>query len=295
MDTNVFHVLPGCFLLLDPGEGFCIRDATDAYLNITQKNREIIGQPLFEVFPDNPEDNEANGVKNLTASLKKVIQTRKADHMAIQRYDTREAASGRYLMRYWKPVNIPVMDSKGEVVEIIHAVEDVTNETLLKHRLKFNDTTRQQQINNAVTTTQEMERMEISRELHDNVNQILTGARLYLGRMMHKPEENLALLQPAHDLLVRAISEIRKLSNALLTTSQQEEKLVHSLEEILEQVISYGSIQVKKEIELPEESLIETKIKVAILRIVQEQVANVIKHAEARNLYIGIHFKDNKL
>ena len=33
------------------------------------RREEVIGRPLFEVFPDNPEDPGATGVRNLRASL----------------------------------------------------------------------------------------------------------------------------------------------------------------------------------------------------------------------------------
>ena len=141
---------------------------------------------------------------------------------------------------------------------------------------KVNEQYVQQQIADAVRTTQEMERMEISRELHDNVNQLLITARLYFGRSLEKEPVDKNMAQAGFQLLEKAISEVKNISYALANTSFGEENLVQALEALLQQVMGHGRINIQKEIALPDESLIEAKTKLSILRIVQEQVANVL-------------------
>jgi PAS domain S-box-containing protein len=53
--------------------------------------------------------------------------------MAIQRYDIRRPETGEFEVRYWSPINTPVLDSDGEVTLIIHRVEDVTDYVRLKN------------------------------------------------------------------------------------------------------------------------------------------------------------------
>jgi len=83
---------------------------------------------LFEVFPDNPQDPSADGVSNLRASLNRAISRRRADKMAVQKYDIRrpEEEGGGFEVRYWSPVNTPVFDEAGKLIYLIHRVEDVT-------------------------------------------------------------------------------------------------------------------------------------------------------------------------
>ena len=64
-------------------------------------------------------------MKNLSTSLDDVLRTRQPHRMAEQRYDIREY-SGAWLLRHWRPINIPVLDHNGEVDAIIHHVEEVT-------------------------------------------------------------------------------------------------------------------------------------------------------------------------
>ncbi|HYE86004.1 MAG TPA: ATP-binding protein [Vicinamibacterales bacterium] len=124
---RVFESAPGLYLLLSPD--LTILAVTDAYASATMQQRErMVGRQLFDVFPDNPEDPTADGVKNLRASLDRVLTLKRRDAMAIQKYDIPrpESRGGGFEVRYWSPVNTPVLDDRGSVAYIIHAVEDVT-------------------------------------------------------------------------------------------------------------------------------------------------------------------------
>ena len=88
----------------------------------------IVGQALFEAFPDNPEEQGAIGAANLRASLERVLAEGRADTMAVRKYAIRRPASegGGFEERYWLPVNAPVFDPDGRMLFIVHRVEDVT-------------------------------------------------------------------------------------------------------------------------------------------------------------------------
>jgi len=106
-----------------------------AYLRATMtKREEIMGHHLFEVFPDNPDDPKADGMSMLSNSLQRVLKDRVTDVMAVQKYDIRRpsAQGGGFEERYWSPINTPVCAADGEVVHIIHRVQDVTEVTRLK-------------------------------------------------------------------------------------------------------------------------------------------------------------------
>ncbi|MFA6439294.1 MAG: PAS domain-containing protein, partial [Bacteriovoracaceae bacterium] len=131
---SLFESVPGLYLVLKPD--MTIAGASDAYLQATMTVREqIVGRNLFEVFPDNPGDPSADGVRNLRASLDRVLTTRISDTMAIQKYDIRkpESKGGGFEVRYWSPVNSPVFSTPEKLEFIIHRVEDVTDYVLKKH------------------------------------------------------------------------------------------------------------------------------------------------------------------
>ena len=89
---------------------------------------DIVGRPLFDVFPDNPDDPASDGVRNLKASLTRVLRERVGDAMSVQRYDIQrpESEGGGFEERYWSPYNSPVLAPDGSVTYVIHRVRDIT-------------------------------------------------------------------------------------------------------------------------------------------------------------------------
>jgi hypothetical protein len=104
----LFQSAPGLYLVLTPE--LDIVAVTDASLEATMTSREqIVGRALFEIFPDNPDDPDTTGVRNLRASLNRVRETRAPDAMPVQKYDIRrpESEGGGFEERFWSPVNTP--------------------------------------------------------------------------------------------------------------------------------------------------------------------------------------------
>ncbi len=130
---RLFESLPVLILVLDPG--LRIVTATDAYLEATLTRRDdIVGCHLFDVFPDNPDDLSADSIRNTRASMQRVLQSHVPDTMLVQRHDVRRPASegGGFEVRYWSPVNSPVLNEDGSLAFIIHRVENVTEFVQMK-------------------------------------------------------------------------------------------------------------------------------------------------------------------
>lgn len=122
---QLFKACPGKVLVLRP-ENFEIVAVTDEYLKATMtRESDIVGNTLFEMFPDAPDDAAADGVKNLLMSLQRVLSLKIPDIMAVQRYPIR-LPDGTFEERFWSPVNSPVLNEAGAVDFIMHRVEDVT-------------------------------------------------------------------------------------------------------------------------------------------------------------------------
>ncbi|MEV5970921.1 SpoIIE family protein phosphatase [Streptomyces sp. NPDC051921] len=124
--ATVFRALPGMVALLTPDLVYV--DANDDFVLLSGRTREqLIGRNVFDVFPDNPNDPAASGVRNLAASLRRVVETGERDAMAPQRYDVEHVdRPGEWDVRYWSPVNAPVLGPDGRVVLLIHRVEEIT-------------------------------------------------------------------------------------------------------------------------------------------------------------------------
>jgi serine phosphatase RsbU (regulator of sigma subunit) len=122
----LFAATPSPYLVLGPD--LVIIDVNEAYLRATARSRQdLVGKYVFDAFPDNPADPDADGVRNLNASLHRVLTSRQSDTMAVQKYDIPvEGKPGVFEERWWSPINTPVLASDGTVRWIIHRVEDVT-------------------------------------------------------------------------------------------------------------------------------------------------------------------------
>ena len=131
----LFESAPGLYLVLDPD--LVIVAASDAYLKATRTERiAVVGRGIFDVFPDNPDDPETEGARNLRASLAQVLRDRVGDTMSLQKYDIQrpDAEGGGFEERFWSPYNAPVLGLDGSVSYIIHTVRDVTDYVRLRRR-----------------------------------------------------------------------------------------------------------------------------------------------------------------
>ena len=124
---RLFEASPDVLLVLLPdAPRYTMVAATETRLLVTNTTREqVIGRGVFELFPDNPDDPSATGTANLKASLRRVLDTRQPDTMAVQKYDIR-GPDGTFEAKYWSPRNLPVLSESGEILYILHRVEDVT-------------------------------------------------------------------------------------------------------------------------------------------------------------------------
>lgn len=227
----IFEALPGAFLLLFPDPDFTIAGVSEEYLRATLRRRaEVVGRPVFQVFPDNPDTPEANSTHNLSRSLRRVLETHKTDVMAVQRYDVPNADGTGFEKRYWSPVNAPVFGRDGELLCIIHRVDNVTEYMSL-----LEEHARQRSLSERLSADNlkmEAEIVQRSREL-DRLNDELRDANGELSEYARRAREEavrkdefLAML--AHELRnpLAAISSALQLWNVVPADEQRKANLL---------------------------------------------------------------------
>ncbi|MEI5520414.1 SpoIIE family protein phosphatase [Streptomyces brasiliscabiei] len=124
--AEVFRALPGMVALLTPELVYV--DANDDFARLAGRSREqLLGRYIFDVFPENPNEPAAAGMRETRESMLRAVATGERDTMALLRYDIEDPQRpGLWQEHYWSPVNAPVLGPDGKVALIIHRVEEVT-------------------------------------------------------------------------------------------------------------------------------------------------------------------------
>lgn len=159
------------------------------------------------------------------------------------------------------------------------------------------DIARQRQITEAAILAQEKQRAEIGRELHDNINQILTTTKLYIDMAINEEELRDELMTKSYQNISTVIEEIRTLSKSLVPPSLGDIGLKEAIYEMI------GNLNISRKITIRLRTSgfanagdsLPGHIKLVIFRIVQEQVNNIVKHSKATNAEIKLAISKENL
>ncbi|WP_299959512.1 SpoIIE family protein phosphatase [uncultured Modestobacter sp.] len=122
----VFAAMPTPYLVLTPE--LVIADANPAYLSVTGRTlAELVGRPLFDAFPGNPNSVDADGgAGKIRASLQRARDTGRPQTMPVQEYDVPDGAGG-FRKRFWSLISVPVLDGDGRCCHLLQRAEDITD------------------------------------------------------------------------------------------------------------------------------------------------------------------------
>jgi two-component system, NarL family, sensor histidine kinase UhpB len=164
-------------------------------------------------------------------------------------------------------------------------MNDVTEKIALEEELSL----QKQQMVEAVLNAQETERKGIGEELHDNINQILAVSRLYLDAALSATDKKMEMINLGITNITLAIEEIRKLSKALITPGFIKSGLKQSVEDLIDDILIAKEINFVLDMKDMDEKNLSEGLKITIYRIIQEQLNNIFKYAEATMVTIRIH------
>ena len=168
-------------------------------------------------------------------------------------------------------------------------INDVTERIRLEKELALQQRLKQQQITEVVLGAQERERFELGQELHDNINQILATSKLYLDVAIEEREPRFELLAKSRKNISMAIEEIRKLSHELITPSLNDLGLIQSIKELIRSIQMVGKMKIRLIITGVDEQSLQPEQKINIYRIIQEQLNNILKHAQANSVVLELN------
>ncbi len=143
--------------------------------------------------------------------------------------------------------------------------------------------------------TQEQTFQEIAREIHDNVGQILSLARLGLGTLdLEKKDEARESITEISDILEKALDDLRHMSRTMNSEIIKKGGLKKSIEMQVGFLQRGGKFNIHFDIKGELVRLNETK-EIILFRILQEAINNIIKHASANAIYITLCYSQEHL
>jgi two-component system, NarL family, sensor kinase len=135
---------------------------------------------------------------------------------------------------------------------------------------------------------QEQTLKNISEEIHDNVGQILSLAKLNLNTLPFDMEEGIKQKVTATKALVsKAINDLRNLSHSMHGDQLADKGLQHAINTELNILQNSGQFNTQLQVN-GEHYPINPQKEMVLFRIVQEALHNAVKHSKANNLWVAL-------
>lgn len=281
LSEGIINSLPGVFYLLDR-EGRFIRWNKN-FEKITGYSSKEIKNVSAEKFVFR---GEADGLRK---KISEVFQKGKAEMEAT--LVDKDGRGRPFYLTGWRTIidNEECLIGTGiDMTEIKKAQESIKRMELKIAEQRIQE---QKTISRAIINAQEKERNHIARELHDNVNQLLAGARLYLTMGSKQSKEIGELIKYPLELLDNGIQEIRYLTHKNITPSADID--LREMLQGLRSMLTAADINCTLDYRL--DRPIEQGLLINVYRILQEQAINIVKHSEAKNVSVAIHKKGRNL
>ncbi len=134
----------------------------------------------------------------------------------------------------------------------------------------------------------------ISQEIHDNVGQILSLAKVQLGIMEQKQTVDGELLGNVKESISLAMTELRDIAKSLSSQRVQQVSLQESISQEIRRINRSGFFKISFDVQGTEKN-IPDQDKLIAFRIVQEGLQNIIKHAGASDVKVSIRYTEDRM
>ncbi|RPD44445.1 PAS domain-containing sensor histidine kinase [Paracnuella aquatica] len=280
-------------LVRDLQVGVLLLNATGSIMVANAAMGRILGQPYesltnkcaWDVVP-RVIDEEGNELPKERRPVHQSMVLKAPIHHQVNGYWIEEQDAYR-----WLHINTdPVLDDEGNLQCLLCSFTDITEQKKLNQKLLDEKMAQQRRVARATLHGQERERREIGKELHDNIGQQLTTIKLYLEMASTAPDMAAAQDMVAHALhyVSGSINEVRQISRMLVPHSLQDLGLTESVAELCSTIQRTGNLSVSFRHEGYAKNDLDEQKKLAVYRIIQEQLTNTIRHAAANAVHVSL-------
>ena len=172
-------------------------------------------------------------------------------------------------------------------------VRDVNGEEQLRRQVRELQHRFDNELSAVAEVAKQQERHALGKELHDNVNQLLASANLFLTVINASPERAPELVSFCTSSIQQAIEENRRIASGLVAS--QGQPLLPRVQQLCETMFQPANIS----FDIDTEGFIETSLskvlQLTLYRILQEQFVNIVKHAEASKVSLHFSMQNNQV
>lgn len=176
-------------------------------------------------------------------------------------------------------------------LKVVYTLQDVTE--IRDARMKYY----QQQmlfrhsLSRTMIEAEEKERDRWAQELHDNVCQVLTVAKLYTEEAVRSYDD--PFMRKSQTMIEKAINDIRHISATIKPPEFSTTSLFEALEGLMDNIKRFVSFDFNIEYDHNADNLLSEEQKLMVYRVVQEQLNNITKYASASKVGLNISVAQN--
>ncbi|WP_129715859.1 ATP-binding protein [Pedobacter sp. SYP-B3415] len=186
---------------------------------------------------------------------------------------------------------------KGWPVKILGVDMDITRSKKIQEKMQALEKQQQRQIFQMTVKNQEDERRRLSENLHNGLGQLLYGIKIGIARINAKkaardPERFGEEKQQLEEIVTSAINETRRIAHELVPAALEAHGLFFAAEKMCEQLSGTTRFECSF---FGQEEHADKFLLVAVYRMLQELVTNVIKHAQASHAQVSIEIDEESM
>lgn len=157
----------------------------------------------------------------------------------------------------------------------------------------------QRQLLESALEVQEVERVRIAKDLHDEVGAMLSVTKMSFNQLLRRldnAEDLAAMGKQTKELLEQSIGQVRRISKELVPSTLEEFGLMSAIDEFIQKVhLASGALFVFSHEGIDIKQRFDKKIELTIYRVIQELINNALKHAEAKEITLKLTTEGNKI
>ncbi|HEX2911890.1 MAG TPA: PAS domain-containing sensor histidine kinase [Chloroflexia bacterium] len=270
------------------GQGLTVVDRSFRYTYINAafarmagfSEKELKGKNSFEFLP------EEAGV-NLRHSIKNPLELSNRTELVLTRKDQTQL--------YSEMTTVALLRG-SEVTGLISVFSDLTQHKKAQDELRQGQK-RLQALSEALVKAQENERRKIARELHDEIGQAITAIKINLKNLQRitEPDQLGPSLEESINIVNYTLQQVRSLSLDLRPPMLDELGLVAALQWYLDGISRRANLLPHLEIDSSLNLRLPSEIETVCFRVTQEALTNIVRHAQAKEVWIELKIIDSNL